>query len=162
MTKRLLIALASFTLLNTNASPTWAQARICTSSDFQACKSCAQLEAAVDLKQPNAGDYYRGAEWNGLYTAYVLNCPIIAAKLIKAGANPSSGGLFGSMIMTVADKWPHNNKRVNDAWAALLFVSGVGLNTPLNEGEKKSTKEILVEESSYKPAYPDLLNLFQR
>src|SRR3982074_428139 len=101
MTKQLLIVLASFILPNVSASPAWAQAKFCSSSDFQACKSCKQLEAAVDLKQPNAGDYYSGEEWNGLYAAYFLNCPIIAAKLIKVGANPSSGGDFGSMIMTV-------------------------------------------------------------
>ena len=70
----------------------WAQERTCSSSDFQSCKNCAQLGSAVDLKHPTAGDYLRGAEWNGLYSAYVLNCPVIGAKLIKAGANPSAAG----------------------------------------------------------------------
>ncbi len=139
----------------------WAQGGSCSTSDFQSCKSCEQLEAAVDLKQPTAGDYYRGAEWNGLFSAYVLNCPIIAARLIRAGANPSSGGSSGSMILTVASKWPHNNKKINDVWAALLLAAGANMDSPLKWRENKSTKDVLAEESWYKPDYFDLFVLFQ-
>ena len=134
----------------------------CSISDFQSCKTCAQLEAAVDLKQPTAGDYYRGAEWNGLFSAYRLNCPIIAAKLIKAGASPSSGGSSGSMILTVASKWPHDDKKINDAWAALLLSAGANMNAPLKWREGRSTKEVLAEESWYKPDYFDLYILFDQ
>lgn len=139
-----------------------AETRICSTSNFQACKNCGQLEAAVDYRQPSAGDYYRGAEWNGLFAAYVLNCPVIAAKLIKAGANPSSGGSSGSMILTVASKWPHNNKKINDAWAALLYTAGANMNTKLAWRDGKNTKEILSEENWYKPDYFDLFVLFQK
>jgi hypothetical protein len=139
----------------------WAK-RYCSTSDFQACKSCRELEESVDLKQPSTGDYYRGAEWNGLFSAYVLNCPVIAAKLIRAGASPSSGGSSGSMILTVASKWPHNNKKVNDSWAALLFAAGANMEAPLKWREGRSTKAILAEESWYKPDYFDLFMLFQQ
>lgn len=150
----------SIALLLLLVQSAWAQG-LCSTSDFQLCKTCAQLEMAVDLKQPTAGDYYRGAEWNGLFAAYHLNCPAIAAKLIKAGANPSSGGTMGSMIVTVANKWPHNNKKINEAWAALLLTAGARMDTPLQWRDGKSTKAVLVEETWYKPDYFDLFILFQ-
>src|SRR5260221_604652 len=139
-----------------------AQGAYCSKTDFQSCKSCIQLEAAIDLKNPDAGDYFRGAEWNGLFSAYFLNCPIVAAKLISAGANPSSGGSSGSMILTVASKWPHNNKKINAAWAALLLVGGANMNSPLNWQGKQSTKALLAGELSYKRDYFDLFILFQK
>lgn len=139
-----------------------AQDRSCSASDFQACKSCAQLEAAIDLKNPTAGDYYRGAEWNGLFSAYVLNCPIVAARLIRAGANPASGGSSGSMILTVASKWPHNDKKINDAWAALLLTAGANMDSPLKGRANQSTKAVLAEETWYKPDYFDLFVLLQK
>lgn len=140
----------------------WAETRTCSPIDFQSCKSCDQLASAVSLKEPDSGEYYRGAEWNGLYAAYVLNCPIVAAKLLEAGANPASGGTWGSLIMTVAGKWPHNSKQVNEAWAALLLSAGADMDTSLNWRDHKNTKEVLAEELSYRPDYPDLLVLFQK
>lgn len=139
----------------------YAQNRFCSASDFQSCKSCTQLDSAIDLKNPDAGDYYRGAEWNGLYTAYILNCQKVATKLLKAGANPSSGGSSGSMILTVADKWPHKNKKINEAWASLLLASGANVNMPLNWRDGQNTKQLLKEETWYNPSYPDLLSLFE-
>ncbi len=152
-----------FILLFFGTTPyAFAESGSCSALDFQACKSCGQLEAAVDYKQPSAGDYYRGAEWNGIFAAYVLNCPVIAAKLIKAGANPSSGGSSGSMILTVASKWPHDNKKINEAWAALLFTAGANMGTKLAWRDGRNTKEVLTEESWYKPDYFDLFVLFQK
>ena len=134
----------------------------CSTSNFQSCKTCAQLEAAVDLKQPTLEDYYRGAEWNGLFSAYFLNCPIIALKLIKAGASHSSGGSSGSMILTVASKWPHDDKKINDTWAALLLAAGANMDVPLKWHEGRSIREIMVEESWYKPGYFDIYILFDQ
>lgn len=133
----------------------------CSSGDFQKCKTCSQLETAIDWKKPKTGDYYRGVEWNYLFTAYYLNCPVIGAKLIKAGANPSSGGSSGSMIMTVAGKWPHNNKKVNDAWAAILLAGGANMKTRL-EFRDGNTRSVLKEDSWYKPDYQDLFALFDK
>lgn len=137
-------------------------AQACSTSDFQSCKTCGQLEAAVDLKKPESGDYYRGAQWNGLFSAYVLNCPIIGAKLIKAGANPVSGGTNGSMIMTVANKWPHNNKKINDNWAAILLVGNASMDKFIKERDHMSTRKIVKEDSSYKPDYFDIYTLFEK
>jgi len=159
---RLAVLLVSLLLTLLSSQGAWAQGGSCSTSDFQSCKNCAQLQAAVDLKQPTAGDYFRGAEWNGLFSAYVLNCPVIAAKLLKAGASPSSGGSSGSMILTVASKWPHNNKKINDAWAALLLTAGASIESPLKFREGKSTKAVLAEEPWYKPDYFDLFVLFQQ
>ncbi len=135
--------------------------RVCSTADFQACKTCSQLEAAVDYQNPSAGDYYRGADWNGLYAAYVANCPLIATKLIRAGADPSSGGLMGSMIMSVADKWPHDDVSINETWAALLLLAGASVDAPLDRMDG-TTKEVLARESWYVPDYPNLLVLFQK
>lgn len=47
--------------------------RVCYEGDLQACRSCDALAKVVTKSQPNDGEYYRGARWNGLYTAYVHN-----------------------------------------------------------------------------------------
>lgn len=144
------------------AAPIDAQERSCSSSDFQSCKSCTELESAIDLKRPYLGDYYRGALWNGLFTAYVLNCPVIGAKLIAAGVNPASGGSWGSMVMTVSSKWPHDDKKINEAWAALLLASKVSIYSRIREMKNKNTKIILQEQSWYEPDYFDIFMLFQK
>ena len=133
----------------------------CSKSDFQSCKTCAQLEAAIDYDNPNAGDYYRGALWNGLYSAYLRNCPIIGAKLIKAGANPASGGSFGSMIVTVSQKWPHDDKKINESWASILLASEATLDTKIREVGRKDTRDIVTEFQVAKPDYFDLYILFE-
>jgi hypothetical protein len=136
--------------------------RQCSVEDFQACRSCPQLEAAIDLTQPSAGDYYRGAHWNGLYAAYVLNCPMIGAKLIHAGADPAIGGTNGSMILTVSSKWPHNSRKINEAWAAMLLASGANMGTALPSQNGQNTSQLLPEATWFKPDYFDLLAAFQR
>ena len=66
------------------------------------------------------------------------------------------------MILTVASKWPHDDKKINDAWAALLLSAGANMNAPLKWREGRSTKEVLAEESWYKPDYFDLYILFDQ
>ncbi|MEW0490218.1 hypothetical protein AB0U78_11230, partial [Escherichia coli] len=58
-------------------NPTAASSLQCNKDNFDACKTCEQLSKAIDLKEPNRGDYYRGALWNGLYASYVINCPVV-------------------------------------------------------------------------------------
>lgn len=163
---RQLIARATFLtlfgLVSTSAALAEGTARRCSAEDFQACRSCAQLNAAVDLKSPMAGNYYRGAEWNGLFAAYVLNCPMVGALLIRAGADPAIGGTNGSMILTVAGKWPHNNRQINEAWAAMLLAAGASMVTPLPSQSGKSTSQMLLDDSWAKPDYSDLLTAFRR
>lgn len=138
-----------------------AQDRSCAASDFQACKTCDQLESAVDLEQPNLGDYYRGAQWNGLFAAYRPNCPIIGVALIAAGTNPASGGLFGSMIISVSGNWPHDDKKVNEAWAAMLLLTGAVTDTRIGERQNKTTSDLL-SESGITLENPDIYELFDR
>ena len=147
--------------LCSSSSIGYAQTRECSVSDFQSCKSCAALAAAVDYKKPNSGDFYRGAEWNGLFASYVLNCPIVGAKLIRAGANPSLGGQSGSMILSVSSAWPHKDKKANEAWAALIFAAGANLKQPLKYEGRKTSAEI-AREQSFKPTYPELFMLFEK
>ncbi|QKX18589.1 hypothetical protein [Microbulbifer sp. YPW1] len=141
------------------ASPFSAAA--CSITDVKSCNTCSQLDATIDYENPSAGDYFRGARWNGLYAAYLRNCPLIGAKLIKKGANPVSGGLFGSMIMTVSQKWPHNDKKINEMWASLLLTADATLDKNIKEADRKDTKEIVAEVGSFKPDYFDLYILFE-
>ncbi|MBI1860145.1 MAG: hypothetical protein HYR96_04410 [Deltaproteobacteria bacterium] len=126
----------------------------CYSGNFQACKSCKTLAAATSKAEPNEGEYFHAAQWNGLYAAYVHNCLAVAEDLLKRGADPSSGGALGSMILTVVDKWPHNNKRVNEKWAALL--KKYRANPQKKVGPEDSTPMGLMAMLHSKPDYPDL------
>lgn len=137
------------------------QPRQCSISDFQACKSCLELAAAVDYKRPGAGEYYRGMRWNGLFSAYVLNCPVIAAKLLKAGANPVDGGESGSMILSVVGKWPHDNQQINEHWVALIATAGAKLDDKLPFGNiAPTTRAFMKQQAWYEPGYFQLLMLF--
>ncbi|MGQ8453212.1 hypothetical protein ACUTFJ_26990 [Klebsiella pneumoniae] len=86
------LVISMVTVNATAASPSQ-----CNKDNFNACKTCEQLSKAIDLKEPNRGDYYKGALWNGLYASYVINCPVVAEKLLSNGAIPSYGGYMGSM-----------------------------------------------------------------
>lgn len=108
-----------------------ATALACSADELQSCKTCPEIAAAVQGKDPNAGDYYRGALWNPLFAAYVRNCQSLGRALLAAGANPSFGGQQSSMILTVSNRWPHNNETVNRQWAAMLAKSGANVDASL-------------------------------
>lgn len=108
-----------------------APALTCSTDALQSCKTCPEIAAAVRGKDPNAGDYYRGALWNPLFAAYVHNCQPLGRTLLEAGANPSFGGEQSSMILTVSNRWPHNNETVNKQWAAMLAKSGASVDARL-------------------------------
>lgn len=107
------------------------RAMACSTDDLQSCKTCPEIAAAVQGKDPNAGDYYRGAFWNPLFAAYVHNCQPLARTLLAAGANPSFGGQQSSMALTIANRWPHDNEAVNKQWAAMLAKSGASVDVKL-------------------------------
>lgn len=145
------------------ASPVLAdtpEPRTCSTSDFQACKSCNILARVTAKSDPNDGEYLHGAQWNALYAAYIHDCRTVAKTLFSRGANPNSGGSAGSMIISVADKWPHNNKAVNQKWAALLLKHGASGHKIVPE-QGKTSKELLKEYGAT-PDYPDIWNQFQR
>ena len=136
--------------------------RQCSISNFQQCYSCEALSCAVDLEKPNAGDYYRGAHWNGLYKAYVLNCPDIGQILLDYGASPVTGGYEGLLIYAVTRKWPHDDETINSKWVDLLLKNGAAMDTPLEglEGPLTTTqklKKIVIPQSV---DYPHLLKKF--
>ncbi len=138
------------------------QASECSAQDFQGCKTCDELENAIDYRQPDAGDYYRGAQWNGLFASYVNNCPLIAGRLIHEGANPASGGPQGSMILAVASKWPHDDEEINTVFAAILLASGIDEKTKVDAPQNYSTKKTLKKNSWIEVDYDSILNLFDR
>ena len=133
---------------------------MCYTGDLQACKSCDALGKAVAKAKPNDGEYYRGAQWNGLYAAYVHDCTAIAEDLLKRAANPNWGGSSGSMIISVSNKWPHNDKTVNQKWASLLLKYGAS-SKKLIPNENKAPDELLKEYEGI-PNYPDIWALFHR
>ena len=130
----------------------------CSSDNFQKCKSCKDLAAAVTRVGPNEGEYFHAAEWNGLYAAYVHNCLEVAEALLKRGADPNSGGALGSMILTVVDKWPHNNRQVNEKWVALLLKYRADPQKKV--GPEDASPISLLARFDSKPDYPDLWKKF--
>ena len=129
------LVISMVTVNATAASPSQ-----CNKDNFNACKTCEQLSKAIDLKEPNRGDYYKGALWNGLYASYVINCPVVAEKLLSNGAIPSYGGYMGSMGAVLTGKWPHNNESINLLWADLLIKHGLDVNE--HTGDYKSATEV--------------------
>jgi len=100
----------------------------CSLDDLQRCASCNELDKTVNLKQPDQGEYYRGAYWNGLYTAYVMNCQSVGKKLLDNNANPNLGGSFGAFLATVANEWPHKKQSINQQWSKLLQSYSIDTN----------------------------------
>lgn len=100
----------------------------CDSNNFDQCKTCDQLDKAIVLSEPDKGDYYRGAFWNGLYASYVRNCQGVAKKLLDNGATPSIGGGNYALPLIIAGKWPHENIAINEEWKDLLIRHGVNIN----------------------------------
>lgn len=141
-----------------SVNPTAASSLQCNKDNFDACKTCEQLSKAIDLKEPNRGDYYRGALWNGLYASYVINCPVIAEKLLSHGAIPSYGGYMGSMGAVLTGKWPHNNESINLSWADLLIKHGFDVNR--HTGNYKSATEVWAidkKQIEYKSVFDKLI-----
>lgn len=130
----------------------------CNKDNFDMCKTCEQLSKAIDLKNPNHGDYYRGALWNGLYTSYVINCPAVAEKLLSHGAIPSYGGYMGAMGAVLTGKWPHNNEAINLSWADFLIKHGLDVNK--YTGNYKSATEVWAvneKQIAYKSVFDKLM-----
>ena len=148
-----LVIVAMITISNAQANE-----RNCSVTDFQSCKTCDELNDAIDIEQPNYGDYYRGAHWNGLFTAYRHDCRVIGAKLLDYGAFPASGGSGGSMIYTIANKWPHRNIEVNLVWAKMLKQYDAAKSDKLLSQPTKDTFYVLNE---WPPVdYQHILDMF--
>ncbi len=64
------------------------------------------------------------------------------------------------MILSVSDKWPHNNEKVNRAWAALLL--DYGANTRKKVPDQDETPEQIASQDVFSPDYPALFRLFIR
>ena len=138
--------------------------RLCSITDFQLCSSCGELSEAIDITQPNAGDTYRGAYWNGLYKAYVLNCPNIGQLLLDNEASPVTGGHEGLLIYAVTNKWPHNDEAINSKWVDLLLRNGAAMDMPIEYDPQRTTTLTLNSRRdkgfSISVDYPHLLKKF--
>ena len=151
-TKRVVILVTLFVTTAIHANETGK----CDLKDLQRCNSCGALERAVNLKQPDIGEYYRGAYWNGLYAAYRLNCQKVAIKLLDNNANPNLGGSSGSMLVSISGAWPHNNKEINKQWMDMLFKYKVDA-TWKSSITNMTAKEIVEQELEIID-YPDIWN----
>ena len=130
----------------------------CTAGYLQGCKSCRQLARVTAQNEPDSGDYYRGAQWNGLYAAYVHSCLDVAEELLKRGANPNWGGWQGSMVLSIVDRWPHNDRSINRKWAALFLRFGAHARKKVPDQDK--TPEAMVKDGDFEPDYPELWKMF--
>lgn len=119
----------------------------CDKNNFDQCKTCDQLSRAIDLSDPDRGDYYRGALWNGLYASYVRNCQEVAEKLLANGATPSLGGAQAAFPIVISRKWPHNNIKINEEWKNILLKHNVKLD--LIPDGRKSPYEIFFNDPNY-------------
>ena len=117
--------------------------RSCSITDFQSCSSCVELSEAIDITQPNAGEYYRGAYWNGLLMAYVRDCPNIGQLLLDNGASPVTGGNEGLLIYAVTNKWPHDDEVINSKWVNLLLKNGAAMDMPIEYDPQRTTTQTL-------------------
>ena len=129
-------------------------ARTCASSDLQSCTSCPALEKVLDLAKPDAGEYYRGAFWNGLFAAYRLDCAALGQKLLERGANPNLGGASGSFLATLVQAWPHKDEKVNQKWVKLVCGKSVDSDWK-NPWTDESAREI-VSNQEVTVDYPQL------
>jgi hypothetical protein len=126
----------------------------CDIHDLQRCKSCTALSNTIDLKNPDAGEYYRGAYWNGLYTAFVLNCQDVGKQLLENHANPNLGGSSGSFPASLVSAWPHNAMKINKQWADMLLTYPVDLSWKNPYSDESATEIIKNEEMPVD--YPDI------
>lgn len=126
----------------------------CVLSDLQSCSSCPTLEKVLDLAKPDAGEYYRGAFWNGLFAAYRLDCFALGQKLLEHGANPNLGGASGSFLATLVQAWPHKEEKVNRKWATLVCKKSVDPDWK-NPWTNESAREI-VSNQEVSVEYPEL------
>jgi hypothetical protein len=97
-----------------------AKAAHCALDDMQSCHSCPEVAKAIDLHNPDGGEYYKGAFWNGLYAAYRFDCLDIGRQLLDHKANPNLGGTSGSFLVTLVQAWPHDKLSINEKWVDLV------------------------------------------
>jgi len=153
-------AQASAILIFWILAPAGARGQTCRLSDLQSCKTCPALEKVLDVSKPDAGQYYRGAFWNGLFSAYRLNCMSIGETLLKRGANPNLGGASGSFLATLVQKWPHNNVEINRKWTDLILKYPIDANWK-NPWTDESAKEV-VSNQEVTLDYPELWRLLSQ
>ena len=130
--------------------------RACGVDNLTACRSCSGLEAALKNQPLDAGEYFHGLLRNGLFTAFFLDCMPLGERLLQRGADPSIGGIFGSMALSLSDEWPHKNKAINERWAALLLRYHIRANTK-SHLEDELTLDV-VRKGEFTPSYPDIWN----
>ena len=130
----------------------------CSLDDLQRCTSCKALDKTVNLKNPDQGEYYRGAYWNGLYAAYVMNCQSVARKLLDNHANPNLGGSFGSFLATIANDWPHKKESINLEWSKLLLNYKIDPNWK-NPYMEMSAKAV-IDDGLLTVSYPSIWDTF--
>ena len=119
-TNILFVAVIAGLLLCNGCSAESAAQEKCDLHDLQRCNSCVALSNTVDLNSPDDGEYYRGAFWNGLYSAYRLNCQAVGESLLNHHANPNLGGSSGSFIASLVSSWPHSDVTINAEWVKLV------------------------------------------
>jgi len=80
----------------------------------------------------------------------------LGERLLQRGADPSIGGMFGSMALSLSDEWPHKNKAINERWVALLLRYHIRANIK-SYLDNELTIEV-VAKGEFKPSYPDIWN----
>jgi hypothetical protein len=149
-----LIILVSLFFLASRSESSKNDERKCYSGDLQPCKTCEQVKNAMEGQSPDNGEYIHGAQWNGLFAAYFHDCFELGEGLLKKGANPDWGGTYGSMVISLSNKWPHTKKVINEKWIALLMKYKISAKHKVPLEDKLPAD--LLKEYSDEVDYPDL------
>ncbi|MCO5118202.1 MAG: hypothetical protein M9951_01010 [Burkholderiaceae bacterium] len=127
----------------------------CSFQEMRNCASCAELSAALEGVPPHDGRYEDNIKWTPLFGAFLKNCQRLALHLIEErNADPSLGGRYGSMLITVSTYWENRNPRVSAQWARMLKRFGADADT-VHPDTGKSSRQ-LVTEGVVKIDYPEI------
>lgn len=129
--------------------------RSCSFQDMRACRTCAELSTALEGIQPYDGAYEDDIKWTPLFGAFLKNCQRLALHLIEdRQADPTYGGRYGSMLITVSTYWENRNPRISAQWARILKRLGADADTVIPDSGKSSRQ--LVEQGVVTIDYPEI------
>jgi hypothetical protein len=131
------------------------EGRSCSFQDMRACRTCAELSDALEGIQPYDGAYEDDIKWTPLFGAFLKNCQRLALHLIEdRQADPTYGGRYGSMLITVSTYWENRNPRISAQWARILKRLGADADTVIPDSGKSSRQ--LVEQGVVTIDYPEI------
>ncbi|MFA7504114.1 MAG: hypothetical protein WCZ28_05395 [Burkholderiaceae bacterium] len=149
------LAAAMIALPGTAAASADSDRASCSFEEMRSCRTCAELSVALEGISPHDGRYEQDIKWSPLFGAFLKNCQRLALHLVEdRHADPSLGGRFGSMLITVSTYWENRNPRTSAQWARMLERLGADPDTVLPDTGRSSRQ--LVEDGVVEIDYPEI------